>query len=255
MQHEKLSILLVDDESLARVRMESLLGETGVPFELAGSVDSVKAALNLMQSKPVDVIFLDIQMPVLDGFDLVGMLKADESSAKPYIIFVTAFDEFAIRAFEVNALDYLTKPVRLERLKQALERIGSQRDMKQNLDGLQEMVSDRKKTVLSRVTLERAGTHKPVEVSGIYYFESTEKIVYAHIDNEKGRVNFSLDELEGRLDRSLFLRTHRSSIVNLREIKEVYPWFAGTWKIRLKSGTELPVARRRVKDLKELLGF
>lgn len=270
-----LQILVVDDEHLARTRMEHLLAETGIPVTIAGSVGSVKEALDVLKMQPIDVLLLDIQMPVLDGFDLIGILQQEIHHTLPYVIFVTAYDEFALRAFEVEAVDYLTKPVRLQRLKQSLTRVldriaevGTMLPKDANADesavnfhqarklpGDVDAERIRAVRMLHRITLEKSGIHKPVDITEVHYFESRDKLVYARTSTGNGRVKFTLDELENRLDPDTFLRIHRSYILNMRSIRSMYMWFAGSWKVILNNGEELPVARRRVSDLKERTGF
>jgi two-component system LytT family response regulator len=167
---------------------------------------------------------------------------------------VTAYDQHAIRAFEVHALDYLLKPVRLSRLTQTLSRLAN-RESRGAREGVEELVRERGSQPLARLTVHAGRKLRVVPLDEIRWIESRDKIVLAHLeDGASHPTDFTLDELEERLDPSRFLRTHRSCIVNISSIRELIPWFAGTYVVKLDGGTQLPVARRRVRDVKESLG-
>lgn len=242
--------ILVDDEPLARERLRTLLHETEVNVEIVGEAGSGQDAVPLIYEAQPDVVFLDVQMPVLDGFDVVDLLSAP----RPHIVFVTAYDEYALRAFDVHALDYLTKPVRLKRLAKTLRRVqaatGSKASQQQQLDALRRT---RRDTPLRRLTVHVGRRLRIVPLEEIRWIEADDKLVFAYLTDTKYRTDFTLDELEQRLDER-FVRTHRSTIVNLEVVRELIPGASGTYRIRLDDGTKLPVARRRASDVKTVLG-
>jgi two-component system, LytTR family, response regulator len=245
-----ISCFIVDDEPLARVRLRTLLAEADVPVEVIGESGSGQEALPLIHELKPDVVFLDIQMPVLDGFDVVELL----AQPRPQIVFVTAYDEYALRAFEVQALDYLTKPVRMSRLNITLERLDSQKPSSDSDSAITTLVRERVARPLSRLTVHAGRKLRVVPVEEIRWIEAREKLLYVHLPDGEFRTDFTLDELEHRLDPEQFLRVHRSHIINARYARELVPWFAGQYVVRLESGEQLPVARRRVKEIKWLLG-
>lgn len=236
-------ILVVDDEAPARARMRLLLQELG-RTEVREAA-SVKEAVARLAEAPAELLLLDIQMPLLDGFDLVDLLP----DPKPAVIFVTAYAEHAVKAFDVAATDYLTKPVRKERLEQALKRV--ERSAPASLPTAGRHPSP----ALTRITAERANTLHVLDVDGCAVFFAEDKLTYVNHAGVRHRVNASLDELEARLDGDRFLRIHRHALVNLDQVAELHAWFAGAWRVRLKDGTEWDVARRRVGEVKGRVGL
>ncbi|AXI99372.1 two component transcriptional regulator, LytTR family [Cyclonatronum proteinivorum] len=244
-------VFLVDDEDLARSRLRTLLEASDLPVEIAGESGNPAEAVSLIRDSRPDLLFLDIQMPQLDGFDVIDLL----GDACPQVIFVTAYDQFAIKAFEVHALDYLTKPVRLERLVKALQRAQKLSDSENPASGLQSLRESRKAMPLKRISAHTARGVKVLGFTEILYFETEEKIVVAVSGHGRLRVDFTLDELEERLPGQDFLRIHRSSLVNANAISSLEPWFNGNWQATLTNGEKLTVARRRVTALKQRIGF
>jgi two-component system LytT family response regulator len=247
--------LLVDDESLARDRFRALLHDAGHPgMEIIGEAESGQKAIPMMYELKPDCVFLDIQMPGLSGFDVVDLL----ARPRPHIVFVTAYDDYALKAFEVHALDYLTKPVRLDRLQRCLRRIdemlrgqGGQTSADANIESLRQ---ERASLMLTRLTLHAGNRLRVVNVQDIERIEAEDKIVHVFLREGRFRTDFTLDELEARLDKTLFVRIHRSHIVRIDAIKELIPWFSGSYCVKVSDGTQLPVARRRAQDVKALLG-
>lgn len=230
-----MKILITDDEAPARARLRFLLDELGESDVVEAS--SVSEAIRQTADAGVDVILLDIRMPLLDGFDLVSLLP----EPKPAIIFVTAYDEHAVKAFDVEATDYLTKPVRKERLQQALARV-------------RKTSGGKSAARLSRITAERANTLHVLDVDDCAVFHADDKLTYVRFQGASYRVASTLDELEARLDADRFIRSHRHSIVNLTQVASIRSDIGG-WVIKLKDGTEWDVARRRVGELKERVGM
>ena len=242
----KISCIIVDDEPLARSRLAALLNESSHDVEIVGQFSGAREALPAIHELAPNVVFVDVQMPVLDGFDLVDLLVPP----KPPIVFVTAFDEYAIKAFEVHALDYLTKPVRLERLNGCLNRITSGGSPDPN----SRFTNDVNRNHLSCLTTKVGSRLRVLQISDVAWIESEDKLTMAAVNDRKYSIHFTLDELETKLDPAKFIRTHRSCIVNTSFVSELIPWFSGTYKVKLTDGAELPVARRRVRDFKEMLG-
>jgi two-component system LytT family response regulator len=242
---------LVDDESLARERLRRLLETSGIQLEIAGESGDAAHAVNEINTLKPDVVFLDIQMPVLDGFDVVSMLE----HPRPYIIFVTAYDQFALKAFEVFALDYLTKPVRLERLKESLLRLSPKESRKPQLDAVENLVSAHHQKKGEVIGLKRGNAIKIMPVKAISYFEADEKLVYAYTPEGRMRSDLTLQELEEWLEPKGFMRTHRAFLVRTDEVKELIPWFAGAYELKLANGTNIPVSRRKVAVIKAMLGL
>ena len=239
--------ILVDDEPLARERFRSLLDEADADVTIVGEAGSGKKAVPLIHDTQPEVVFLDVQMPVLDGFDVVDLL----AKPRPHIVFVTAYDEYALKAFEVHALDYLTKPVRLTRLNDTLQRLlsASGAGSREGLDALQE---ERNTQQLNRLTVHVGRKLRVISLDEVRYIEAEDKLVFAYLEDKRYRTEFTLQELEQRLD-DRFVRIHRSVIVNLDEAYELIPWSSGTYRLRLEDGTELPVARRRTQTVKDVL--
>ncbi len=239
---------IVDDEDLARARFITLLENSERNIEIAGEAgDPVEAVSAIREVRP-DVVFLDIQMPQLDGFDVVELLGED----RPDIVFVTAYDEYAIKAFEVHAVDYLTKPVRLERLKKSIDRLGDSGTSGKAMDALME---SRKTRELKRISAQSARGIQVIELDHIHYFEAEDKLLYVLFDDKKMRVDFTLDELEKRLNPDHFVRIHRSYLAHAAHIKSIEPWFNGNWRAKMANGSQLTIARRRVADVKKVLGY
>ena len=241
--------ILVDDEPLARERLRALLDEAAIDVTIVGEAGSGKEAIPLIHEEQPDVVFLDVQMPVLDGFDVVDLL----AEPRPHIVFVTAYDEYALQAFEVHALDYLTKPVRLERLNKTLRRVQDERDKATARDGLDSLQHERQHRPIRRMTVHVGRKLRVINLGAIRYIEADDKLVFVHLADAKYRTDFTLDELEQRLDER-FVRPHRSHIVNLDAVRELIPWSSGTYRLRLTDGTDLPVARRRTSEVKQALG-
>lgn len=240
--------ILVDDEPLARERFRSLLDEADADVTIVGEAGSGKKAVPLIHDTQPEVVFLDVQMPVLDGFDVVDLL----AKPRPHIVFVTAYDEYALKAFEVHALDYLTKPVRLTRLNDTLQRLKSASPTASR-NGLEALQQERHDQRLRRLTVHVGRKLRVVDLDEVRYIEAEDKLVFVHLDDKRYRTDFTLQELEQRLD-DRFVRIHRSVIVNLEATYELVPWSSGTYRLRLNDGTELPVARRRTQDVKAALG-
>jgi len=242
--------LLVDDEPLARERLRELLDEADADVNVVAEAEGGKEAVSLIHDCEPDVVFLDVQMPVLDGFDVVDLLPSN-SADRPHIVFVTAYDEYAIQAFEVHALDYVTKPVRLERLNRTLSRI---RDaLSDEQEALDDLRTSRRDRVLKRLTVHVGRRLRVVPLDNVRWIEADDGFVFAHTEDGRYRTELTLSDLEERLPPDDFVRTHRSTIVNLDAAYEFVPEPAGTATLRLRDGTEVKVARRRADEVEAAL--
>lgn len=257
---------VVDDERLAVERLLRLLQATG-RVEIVGSTTDPEAAVTQLREQPVDVLFLDIQMPGLTGFELLEALDQDVR-----VIFTTAYDEHALRAFSVNSIDYLLKPIEPERLDRALDklqRLTAAGPMPTPaMDGVTPRADIRAlaRELAAQLTpgrrLERLASRSGertvlLEVARITHFASRDKLTYAVTGGREHVVDLTLAELEARLDGRRFIRIHRGTIVNVAFVQELDTWMDGGLLVRLKDDakTELSVARDRVKDLKSALGI
>lgn len=236
--------LVADDEPLARKRLARLLErEPGV--ELVASCGSGPETVAAVQRHTPDLLFLDVQMPGLDGF---GVLEALGPSTPRAVIFVTAFDTYAIQAFEASALDYLLKPFDAERLHRAFQRAelrlrqtdaeGAPAQLLQLLDGL-----NRQRVTAERLAIRADGRVYFVRVPDIDWIETAGNYVRLHTGKTTHLLRESLASLEGRLDAGRFLRIHRTTIANLERLKELQPWFSGEFIAILQDGTKLKVSR------------
>jgi len=246
----KLRTLIVDDEAPARERLRRLLCNNSF-VELIGEAEDGVKAVELIGEKNPDLVLLDIQMPGLDGFGVIRALQKP-----PLIIFVTAYDEYAIRAFEVNALDYLLKPftrIRLERaVEKAYQELSKHADFSAKLDALFQTLREQPR-YLDRIAARKGSRIFVINVSEIDWFGAESGLIFIHTKEEKYVTNYTLEELESRLNPDMFFKAHRSAIVNLTKIKEIIPWFAGSHKIRLTTGAEVNLSRSQAKELRKII--
>jgi len=246
----KLRTLIVDDETPARERLKRLLSQNDMVEIIGEAEDGIKAVETIEELNP-DLVLLDIQMPGLDGFGVIKMLQKP-----PLIIFVTAYDEYAIRAFEVNALDYLLKPftkVRLERaIERAFQEFSRRTDFAAKLDALFQTLKEQPR-YLARIAMRKGGRVFILDVADIDWIGSEGGLIFIHTKEEKYVTNYTLEELESRLNPYMFFRAHRSAIVNLTKIKEIIPWFAGSHRIRLTTGAEVDLSRSQAKELRKII--
>ena len=254
-----LRVMVVDDEQLARDELCYQL-EQLTDVEVVAQAGNGFEALSAADKHEPDLVFLDIQMPGLSGFEVARrLLERDEQT--PALVFVTAFDQHAIEAFEVNAVDYLLKPVDVARLVMALARARRRLSLERpppvndQLDRIVKMMSDR------QVRRDQIA----IKVGERFLLVQAEEIIYASLADESinivtgqvsGASNYrTLDELQARLDPEVFWRVHRSHLVNINKIKEIVPWFSRNYILRMKDakGTEIPVSRAQTKRLREYL--
>jgi len=235
----RIRALVVDDEPLARSNVLQLL--RGNPeVEILGECESAAAALEAIRDQKPDLVFLDVRMPEYDGFDILEMLGAD---APPAVIFVTAYDQYALKAFDTGALDYLLKPFNNARFARALdrarERIAHQREVPARMD---------------RLTIKNAGRVVFLPVADIDWIEAADYYASLHVGGKTHLLRRSMNDLESDLDPAQFCRIHRSTIVNLSRVRELRFDSEAEYELVLSDGAKLRLSRRYRKDLQARLG-
>ncbi|MFH1865704.1 MAG: LytTR family DNA-binding domain-containing protein [Candidatus Eisenbacteria bacterium] len=247
---KSMRVLVVDDEELARVRIKELLAD--IPdVEVAGEAENGLRAVEMTRELDPDVVILDIQMPGMDGFEVVDAL-----TSVPLVIFATAFDEYAIKAFEVNSVDYLLKPISRERLGEAMKRARSLLDDAPELDDrMARLAGLIRSRGVRRLPVMKGKKIVLVNMDDVVWIGVEDELVFVHTRAEKYMTNATMTELEGRLNPEVFFRSHRSSIVNLNHVKEIVPWFGGKYRIVVDDDpkSELVLSRARAKGLREIL--
>ncbi len=258
-----LRVLVVDDEQLAREELCFLLGQFG-GIEIVGQARDGVEALRMCGDLKPDLLFLDVQMPGLTGFEVARRLI--DAEVLPMLVFVTAFDQYAIEAFTVNAVDYLLKPVDLDRLEQAIERVrrrvASEQTSKaplplspQDLERVIEAVQARQDR-REQIAIRTGERFVLVQADEIVHASLVDETIVVVTNSVSGTSNYrTLDELQARLDPAIFWRVHRSHLVNITNIKEIVPWFSRNYILRMKDpkATEIPVSRSQTKRLREYL--
>ncbi len=252
---QPLRVLVVDDEAPARRKILRLLrGEASL--EIVGEADSGEAAVAAIKRHEPDLVFLDVQMPGLDGFAVIRALHTAKINL-PRVIFITAHDRFALRAFEVHAFDYLLKPVSEARFRDALQRARVQQE--QSTDGFSARVQamleqlQREKSFVERMLVQEDSRSIFVTVKEIFWVEADRNYLLLHCGKKTHTLRSTLDALQDALDPKLFVRINRGTLVRLDAIRELLPWFHGEYKVVLHDNTELRWSRRYVTQRPELL--
>jgi two-component system LytT family response regulator len=256
----KIKTLIVDDEPLARRNLRLLLKDDA-EIEIVAEATSGREALSLIRKHSPDLVFLDIQMPELDGF---GVLENIEAEQLPAIVFVTAFDQYALKAFEFHALDYLLKPFDDARFEKALRQAKLQveqralNDLSQRLVALlagRETITPERAVpqYLSRLLIKSAGRVFFLKTDEIDYVQAEDYYVKLHVSRKGHLLRETMNEMEAKLDPAKFLRIHRSTIVNIERIRELQQHFNGEYIVLLQDGTELKLSRSRREQLQTLL--
>lgn len=254
----KLRVLVVDDETPARSELKYLLEKTG-KVNVIGEADSGRQAIKLNWDLNPEAVFLDIKMPGQDGFAVAEAILAGDGQP-PFFVFATAFDSYALQAFEVSAVDYILKPFQEERVAQTVERLLSLRagfkqiELAMNLQALLEKVKDKQE--LARVPVDTNGRIILLPIEDICFAYCRDKDVLIRTKNEEYHVRSTLAELEERLG-PRFFRVHKGYLVNIDHVAEVIPWFHGSYLLVVKDlkHTEIPVSRRQAPVLWERLGL
>lgn len=259
----KITTIIIDDEPLARRNLRVLL-EQDPQIEILDECRNGHEAIKSINTHSPDLIFLDIQMPEMDGFDVLARVGPEHIQA---IIFVTAFDQYALKAFEVHALDYLLKPFDDERFKRALERAKSQiaaREIDKLSQRLLALLEDRKidrkesseqQKYLTRLMIKTSNRMMLLRVDEIDFVEADGNYAKLHAGRKTHLLREKMNDLEGRLDPARFVRIHRSVIVNIERIKEMHPHFNGDYIVVLDDGRQLRLSRSRREQLEARLKF
>nr|WP_321294035.1 LytTR family transcriptional regulator DNA-binding domain-containing protein [uncultured Trichococcus sp.] len=242
-------VLIVDDEPLARDELAYLLGQCEGVSAIA-QADSIEEALGTMLEEPVDLIFLDIHLTNESGLSLAG--KINKLKKPPLIIFATAYDDYAVKAFELNATDYVLKPFELERIQQAVKKAYGQYQKGQ----IKELESPKQNDAGFQVL--------PIQMDERIYMLQVPEIIAIGVENGETTIytknmtyiiHEPLSALERKIGGHPFLRVHRAFLINMKEIKEIQPWFNHTFQLTMSNGLKVPVSRSYMKDFKEKVGI
>ncbi|ATW27018.1 LytR/AlgR family response regulator transcription factor [Candidatus Formimonas warabiya] len=261
-----LKTLIVDDEYPARQELRYLL-EQFPDIEVVGEAAGATEALKLIQALEYDILFLDINLPGINGLELAAsLLKLPRS---PQVIFITAYDNYAVDAFDVNAVDYIMKPIAKQRLKKAIDKVHGKLKKEEEEPERKDPSGDkgnpesyaisgeRGELMSSRIIAESGEKAILVDVKDIYFAYTEGEKVFVKTFGERMHTRFTLKELEIKLGKKNFFRAHRSFIVNLDKVKEILPFFKGTCLLVLedKERSEIPVSRNQAKILRKILGY
>lgn len=242
---ERFKVLIIDDEPLARANIAGLL-EDDTEVVVAGQGAGVDGAALIARLRP-DILFLDIQMPEVDGFALLEQVGAE---AVPAIVFVTAFDQYALRAFEVQALDYLLKPFTDARFADALQR-AKQRAASHRQGDIDTRIAallQAQQTPRSRFLVPARDKTVVVDAASIDWIEAADYYIVLHCGEHSHLLRETMDKIEGELDREQFFRVHRSAIVNLSRVQEIHPLFRGDCELHLCNGSKVRLSRGRRRE-------
>ena len=250
-----MKILIVDDEPLARERVRRhLRDEPGI--EIVGEAGNGREAVSAIEEKTPDLVFLDVQMPEMNGFDV---LKALEENKIPAIVFTTAYDKYAIQAFEFHALDYLLKPFSRERFKRAVRHAREQLENSRQSGNIDERLVSllenlKAKKYLERIVVKNSGRVFFIKTDEIDWIEAAGNYLKLHVGRDAHLIRETMQSIEAKLDPEKFFRIHRSTLVQIDRIKELHPLFGGDYAVILRNGTELNLSRNYRERLPELFG-
>ena len=241
-------VLVVDDERRARERLTRMLGSYR-DIEVAGEAENGESALEAISGLRPDAVFLDVQMPGLDGFEVLAEMN---EAQRPLIIFVTAYDQYALKAFEVNAVDYLLKPVEDDRLARAIGRLRERASQ----DGIVRLMAAlQKPQPLQRIVAKKLQKLHVISVNVVEAFVADGDLVFAITPEGRFLVDKTLRDLEGSLDQEQFARVHKATIINLQRIVVLEPILKGGATVRLESGHIVEISRRYAQPLRQRLGW
>lgn len=241
--------LVVDDEKLARDRLSKFLQNmNGV--EIVGQASNGVEAVRLIEEETPDLVFLDVQMPGLDGFGVLNAIKH-----QPQVIFATAFDEYAIRAFEVEAVDYLLKPISRSRLSESVRRVEERLADHNPAPDLRQIVralEAKERRHAAQVPVHKGKQILVLSTDDVYWFEVEYRLVYAYTASDRYMTSFTLKDLEERLDPEVFFRAHKSRLVNLNHVRAIVPWFGGRFKLVMNNpqASEVELSRAQARVLR-----
>ena len=248
----KIRALIVDDEPLARRRIKSLLAHDS-SVDVIGECSDGHKAISAINELTPDLVFLDIQMPAMDGFEVIKTIAFERM---PTVVFVTAYDQYALKAFEVNALDYLLKPFDRSRFQKTLERAKIMIRRRQNGDVNDRLLSllgelRREQEIPDRFIIKSGGRVVFLTVEEIDWMSTVGNYVCLHVGRDSHLMRETMTGMEAKLNPDRFMRIHRSTIVNLDRVKEVQPWTKGEYVVIMRDGTRLIMSRRYRERLNE----
>ena len=241
--------LIVDDEKLARDRLSGFLKNMN-GIEVVGQASNGVEAVRLIEEEKPDLVLLDVQMPGLDGFGVLNAIKH-----RPQVIFATAFDEYAIRAFEVQAIDYLLKPISRSRLSESVRRVEARLADHTPASDVREIVralEAKDRRYVAQVPVHKGKQILVLPTDDVYWFEVEYRLVYAYTASDRYMTSFTLKDLEDRLDPEVFFRAHKSRLVNLNHVRAIVPWFGGRFKLVMRNpqSSEVELSRAQARVLR-----
>ena len=256
----KIKTLIVDDEQPARDELAFLL-KSFTDIEIAGQGKNGVEAVNLIRELEPQLVFLDVQMPGLDGVGVVRRVL-DKKLPLPIFVFVTAYESYAVHAFEVSALDYLLKPISRSRLEKTIGKVRkvleTARTSSEKLDRLVRMVEERPAVQKTRLTVKSGGRMFLVDSDDVVFASIEDGVISIVTKDMEGQSNYrTVEELQAVLDSNIFWRVHRSFLVNINRVKEIVPWFKSSYQLKMddRKQTEIPVSRAQTRKLRELLNL
>lgn len=258
---DKISALIIDDEQPARDELAFLLKGLA-DIEVVGQGKNAVEAVNLIRDLNPQLVFLDVQIPGTSGFGVIKKL-AEKKAPLPFVIFITAYDQYAVQAFEVNAIDYLLKPIARGRLERAVAKarrvIEAAESTREKIDRLVNMLEKgRPASAANKLIVKAAGRLHLVDAGEVIYASIEDGVISIVTREFEGQSNFrTVEELQATLDPHTFWRVHRSYLININRIKEVVPWFKSSFQLKMddRKQTEIPVSRAQTRKLREILNM
>jgi len=248
----KIRTIIIDDEKLARSRLKRMLVKYD-NIEILGEAQNGQEGFELIEKLQPDLIFLDIKMPLLSGFEM--LTKLDKS---PYIVFTTAYDQYALQAFDENTVDYLLKPISIGKLDRAIFKIakilpkGNQLPF--DTDKILQIIK-MKENIIKRFSVKVGDRIFLIPDDDILYFHAEDKYTFLNTSKDNFIIPFTLKELEEKLDQELFCRVHRSFIINIEKIESIHKWFGGKLQVKMKNGNEVVVSQNYVNAFKQKIHY
>lgn len=249
-----LKALIVDDEPISRDELAYLLRRTG-QVDVVGEADRLERAVELIRELQPDVVFLDIQLADESGMDIARLLTEEGGETRPEIVFATAYDEYALQAFELNASDYVLKPFEEMRIKRTIEKIARNIERREGRNVRETPRFTKRPERVERLPISVDDRIMLIPVERILYVGFEEGKTVIATDDRVYKVGDPLTTLERKLQNSSFLRVHRAYVVNLASVVEIQPWFHSTCNLIMRGGASIPVSRTYLKELKQQLGF